>query len=319
MPNAVKYSTTQPTAAIKKGDVVLAPGGNLGPTNTTGWFNGVVPQEGKYIVYSTNAAFDPRIYAPQNSDELKRLALQLGATSGDVTSESAILSWFATQTKFSIVNKSYPNIVTDKLVYLIDSTFTPSYPTTGTTTYPIIDIGGVGNGTLQNGVGFDNNTEGFVFDGSDDQILPASSNNFQNIDWSVGLTIMVLYKIDAVTDFNGQFRAFLGVTGGNRSFNFYLYSLSSPATTLAYHFSANYTGGASNALTIDSNRYHLGAITCNSVSSTYYHDGAAVGTQTPATPSYTTAGGAQYFGRADNMWKGNIAKWMIYNKSLTNE
>ena len=315
MPNAVKYSTTAQTNSIQKGAVGISVNGGTGPTGTTGWYNGITPTTGEYIVFETDSGFNPRIYAPQNNAELIRLANSKGA--GGVSTVTGALEWFASQASYSAVNKSYPNIITDNLVYLIDSTFTPSYPTSGTTTYPIRDTATVGNGALQNGVGFNSSSGAFIFDGSDDQILPASSNNFQNINWSTGITIMVLYKIDAVTDFNSQFRAFLGVTGANRSFNFYLYGASNPATTLQYHFSSNYAGGVSNAITVTTGSYHLGVITCNSVSSTYYHDGVAVGTQTPATPSYTTAGGAQYFGRADNMWKGNIAKWMIYNKVLT--
>ena len=315
MPNAIKYSTTAQTNSIQKGAVGISVNGGTGPTGTTGWYNGITPTTGEYIVFETDSGFNPRIYAPQNNAELIRLANSKGA--GGVSTVTGALEWFASQASYSAVNKSYPNIITDNLVYLIDSTFTPSYPTSGTTTYPIRDTATVGNGALQNGVGFNSSSGAFIFDGSDDQILPASSNNFQNINWSTGITIMVLYKIDAVTDFNSQYRAFLGVTGANRSFNFYLYGASNPATTLQYHFSSNYASGVSNAITVTTGSYHLGVITCNSVSSTYYHDGVAVGTQTPATPSYTTAGGAQYFGRADNMWKGNIAKWMIYNKVLT--
>jgi hypothetical protein len=221
------------------------------------------------------------------------------------------------QTNFMPVNKAYPEIITDGLVYLVDSTFVASYPLGGSQLSPLRDQGNVGDGTLQNGVNFNSAAGTLVFDGSDDQIPIFASSNFSNIDFSAGLTLMVIYKIDAVTDFNGQFRCMIGVTGANRSWNYYLYGASNPATTLQYHFSANYTSGVSNALTITTGSYHLGVITCNSVSSTFYHDGVAVGTQTPATPSYTTAGGLQYIGRGDNFWKGNIGVCGIYNKVLT--
>lgn len=320
MPNAVKYTLTAPTGAIQKGTVSIGVDGGTGPTGTTGWYNGIPPTNGKYIIYQTNGSFAPRIFAPQNSDELKRVALQLGATSGDVTSEGAILSWFATQNSYTILNKSYPNIITDSLVYLIDSTFTPSYPTTGTTTYPIRDTRFVGNGTLQNGVGFNTDTGAFIFDGSDDQIPLASSDNFNDVNWSTGFTLAVIYKIDATTDFNSQFRCMIGVTGGGRTWNYYLYGPSTPATSLYYHFSGMGNGGFSNLTTITTDSYHLGVFTVRPGDGygTYYHDGVAIGTQTmPSTPYYDLAGGTQYLGRGDNMWKGNLAKWMIYNKALT--
>jgi hypothetical protein len=321
MPNAIKYKTGNLSGSLDKGTVAL--GTNvLGPTSNTGWYSGITPDSGRYVVYKTSLTNTPRIFYPANDNELIRLAKQEGATGADTGSVANVLSWMASQTNLLAVNKSYPDIIDDNLVYLIDSTFTPSYPTTGTTTYPLDDIANVGNGTLQNGVGWDSNSRAFIFDGSDDQIPLAISDNFQNIDFSTGFTLMVLYKIDAVTDFNGQFRCMIGVTGGNRTWNYYLYGPSNPATTLLYHFSGQMSNGLSSAVTVTSDTYHLGAFTIvpGTTVGTYYHDGTVISTQTAASsPSYTTAGGTQYIGRGDNMWKGNIAKVMIYNKALSQE
>ena len=319
MPNAVKFlsSSITPSGSIRKGTVALGLNGNLGPTSTTAWYNGITPQSGNYIIYEVDngSGFAPRIFAPQSDSELIRFVNDRSGTS--LTTLASALEELASKSQFAAVNKAYPDIVTDKLVYLRDSTFTPSYPTTGSVTYPILDLASVGTGSLQNGVGFNSSSGAFIFDGSDDQIPLQTSNNFANIDFSAGITIMVLYKIDAVSDFNGQFRAFLGVTGGNRSFNSYLYGADNPATSLQYHFSANYTNGLSDSITIEPGGYHLYAMTCNSAASDFWHDSILAGSQTPAQPQYYTAGGTQYLGRADNMWKGNIARWMIYNKSLT--
>jgi len=319
MPNAIKYKTGNLSGSLEKGTIAL--GTNvLGPTSNTGWYSGVTPDTNRYIVYKTSLTDTPRIFSPINDSELIRLAQQEGATGANTGSASSVLSWMASQTNLLAVNKAYPNIVTDNLVYLIDSTFISSYPTTGTTTYPLDDIASVGNGTLQNGVGWDSNSRAFIFDGSDDQIPLTISDNFQNIDFSTGFTLMVLYKIDAVTDFNGQFRCMIGVTGGGRTWNYYLYGPSNPATTLLYHFSGQMSNGLSNAVTVTSNTYHLGTFTIvpGTTVGTYYHDGVVVSTQTAASsPSYTTAGGTQYIGRGDNMWKGNIARVMIYNKALS--
>jgi hypothetical protein len=137
MPNAIKYSTTQPSGSIQKGVVSLGVSGSFGPTGTTGWYNGINPQAGKYVIYQTNSGFAPRIYAPQNSDELKRVALQLGATSGDIGSENAILSWFATQTNLLVTNFQYPSIVTNGLVRGFDADYSGSYPNTGANWYDL--------------------------------------------------------------------------------------------------------------------------------------------------------------------------------------
>jgi len=318
MPNAIKYKTGNLTGSIEKSNVALGISAQ-GPTSTTGWYSGLTPDSNRYVVYKTDASNTPRIFYPADDNELIRLAKQEGATGANTGSAASVLSWMATQTNLMAVNKAYPNVVTDGLVYLVDSSFTPSYPTTETTVYPIENTGGVGNGTLENGVGFNSTTGAFIFDGSDDQIPIASSNNFANIDFSTGFTLMILYKIDAVTDFNGQFRCMLGVTGGSRTWNYYLYGPSNPATTLLYHFSGQMSNGLSSAVTVTSDTYHLGVFTIVPGTSvgTYYHDGVVVSTQEAASsPSYTTAGGTQYIGRGDNFWKGNIAKVMIYNKAL---
>jgi hypothetical protein len=321
MPNAVKSPSTlipalAKTSNITSGYILLAPDGGIGPTSVTGWYNGITPQPGKYIVYY-NTFSGPLIYTPQSDAELIRLANSFGFS---VSTAAEALNVFSLNAGYFVANKAYPNIITENLVYLIDSTFTTSYPGSGLNTVPLRDPASVGNGTLQNGVGFNSDALSFIFDGSDDQIPINNSNNFANIDWSTGFTLMVLYKIDAVTDFNGQFRCMIGVTGGGRSWNYYLYGPSNPATTLLYHFSGQMSSGLSSAVTVTPEDYHLGVFTIapGTGVGTYYHDGVVVSTQAAASsPSYTTSGGTQYLGRGDNMWKGNIAKWMIYNKALT--
>jgi hypothetical protein len=317
MPNGIKYSTgTTPVGCLRKGNMLIS--NNTADTGAT-FFTGITPPSSGYTIYLNKASGGPSIYCPANDTQLIFVTNQIAGT--NYTTATQCLDYFASQTDKIIVNKNYEGIVTDGLVYLADSTFLASYPSTGTTLYPIKNTGDVGNGTLENGVGWNSSATGsFIFDGSDDQIPIGNSNNFANIDWSTGFTLMVLYKIDAVTDFNGQFRCMIGVTGGGRSWNYYLYGPSNPATTLLYHFSGQMSSGLSSAVTVTPDTYHLGVFTIapGTGVGTYYHDGVVVSTQAAASsPSYTTAGGTQYLGRGDNMWKGNIAKWMIYNKALT--
>ena len=66
MPNTIKYSTTTPPNALRKGNVALGVNDvNYGPTTTTGWYNGVDPASGKYVIYKTAATGDPDVFAPQ--------------------------------------------------------------------------------------------------------------------------------------------------------------------------------------------------------------------------------------------------------------
>jgi hypothetical protein len=196
-----------------------------------------------------------------------------------------------------------------------------TFTTSGTfTPYLINDITGNGfNGTLENGVGFNSyqNGGGLIFDGSDDRIPVASSNNFGNYSWSSGITVMVAYYIDNILDFQGVFRALLGVTGANRSFNYYLYGPNANSGLLMYHFSTNYGSGLSGNVPISNNSWYIATFTSNGTTGTYYHNNIAIATQGMSTQSYTTAGGLQYFGAADNYWKGKIGYWLIYNRALS--
>jgi hypothetical protein len=316
MPNAVRRNTVTESLSLKKGNFYI---GTLdvgkGPTSTSGFYNGITPPRGGYTIYLHKDSNGPSIYVAATDSELVSITNKIAST--NYTTSSECLSYFSTQTDSFVLNKDYDAIITDGLVYLVDSTCVSSYPNNGTTLYPILNSGGVGNGALANGVSWDSSTGVFTFDGSDDSISIGSSNNFSNITWSAGMTIAVWYKIDALTDFNSQFRCMIGVAGAGRSFNYYLYSPTNNPTQLRYHFSTNFTSGVSDLITVTTTRYHLGLITISPQAQTYYHDGISVGTSAGSTPAYTTDGGTQYLGRGDNMWKGKIYRWAIYNRALS--
>lgn len=68
MPNAIKNTSVYPNIGLSRigsqdnSFISLEPGGGIGPTgNIYGWYNGIVPLPGKYIVYindSTPTGFD---------------------------------------------------------------------------------------------------------------------------------------------------------------------------------------------------------------------------------------------------------------------
>lgn len=320
MPNPIKYTTaSSEILSLKKGNFYIGTGDvGKGPTSATGYWNGITPPSGGYTIYLNHSAIKangPSIYVTSNDTDLISLTNKIAGTS--YTTANECLSYFATQSDKMVMNRDFDPIVTDGLVYMVDSSVVSSYPKGGITLYPVSNQGGVGNGTLENGVGWSSASGGvFTFDGSDDSIPISSSDNFNNITWSNGLTIAVWYKIDSLTDFNSVFRCMIGATG-TRSFNFYLYGSTNNPTQLYYHFSSNYNSGLSSLVTVTTTRYHLGIFTINSNGSTYYHDAVASGTQGGAIPTYYTAGGTQYLGRCDNQFKGSIYRWAIYNKSLS--
>jgi hypothetical protein len=327
MANPVTYNQGTSIAGSLKSSVIsvgVSPSLNISGYN---WRNGF-ENNNIWVIYSdtysqgqtTQGNAVPTIWAtPAFTDAgLLNLINVLPARAGQTafTTLSSAISWLYGENKYFLSNQNYPQIVTDGLSFIVDAGFAASYPNAGTSAYDL-SVQQFTN-TMQNGlVWTNNNTKSyFDFDGADDQIVINSPNNFSNITWSAGMTVQVLYKIDDLNDFNGQFRAMIGTDSGVRSFNYYLYGPSNPATTLLYHFSTNFNSGLSAAVTVQPGRYYLGTFSCGTSSGTYYHNLNVVNTQAGSTPQYNT-GTSQFLGRADNFWKGNIGNWKIYNKALS--
>ena len=148
MPNSIKYSTTKVTGALLKNNVALGvtTGSISGPTSTSGWFSGITPTSGKYVIYDVTTTNEPDAYTPVDNTELINLAKLKGATGANTGSVAAVLAWISTQSNLMAVNFDYGNIVTSGLIAALDASYVSSYPTTGNTIY---DISGQGaNGTL---------------------------------------------------------------------------------------------------------------------------------------------------------------------------
>jgi hypothetical protein len=201
MPNAVKYKTGNLTGSLQKGNVALGISGSLGPTSTTGWYNGPNPVAGKYQIFETAASGDPEVYSPQDDAELIKFARWKGATGANTGSAAAVLAWIGTQTNLMAANFEYPTIVTDGLIVSLDAGFIGSYPTTGSTWYDL--SGNASNGALINGPTFNSANSGLIItDAVDDTIqinysfstvstitinfFANSSYNNESMIWSLG-------------------------------------------------------------------------------------------------------------------------------------
>jgi len=194
MPQPIKYTTSNVSNAIRKGNIAVAINPtNYGPSTSTGWAGGVNMPSGGYIINYTSGT-NVRIRTAANDSQLITVAGQImGTTYATVADAISGLVGGG----FIVNNNNPPNIVNSGLAYYIDSTLLPSYPTANTTAYPLNDTGSVGNGTLQNGVGWSSNSKGFIFDGSDDQILISNSDNFLNV-WDILKPLMVQGAYDNI-------------------------------------------------------------------------------------------------------------------------
>ena len=158
MPRPIKYSTSTTSGSYQKGNVAIAVNSiNFGPTSATGWYTGVTPTGGNFVVTEVVNGAPPRFYAPSTEAEWIRLAKQEGATGANTGSVATIKRWFASQDNYDISNIEVPigmpSIVGNGLVVNLDASINESYPGSGTTW---TDISGLGStGTLTNGPTFD--------------------------------------------------------------------------------------------------------------------------------------------------------------------
>ena len=165
MSNPIKYSTSAETLALKSGNFYIGTGDvGKGPTNTTGYYNGITPPSGGYTIYLNKVSGGPSIYVADNDSQLISLTNSIAGAS--YTTVAQCLQYYVGQTDKMCVNIDYPAIPTDGLVMTLDAGFNPSYPTTGTTWY---NMSGTNNCTLVNGPTYNSANGGsIVFDSTDD-------------------------------------------------------------------------------------------------------------------------------------------------------
>jgi hypothetical protein len=184
MPNSIKYNTSAETLALKSGNFWIGTGDvGKGPTNITGYYNGITPPSGGYTIYLNKESGGPSIYVATNDSQLISLTNRIAGAS--YTTVAQCLQYYVGQSDKVCVNIDYPNIVTNGMLLNFDVGFTPSYPTTGTTLYDVSSGGN--NGTLVNSPTFNSGDGGsLVFDGVDDYVSASFTNLGFDVPWTIG-------------------------------------------------------------------------------------------------------------------------------------
>ena len=168
MPNAIKYSLSAQTLAIRKGRFWI--GTNdvpKGETSVTDYWNGITPTAGGYTIYLNKASQGPSIYVAATDTELISLTNAIAGSS--FTTVYDCLNWFSTQTDKMVLNRDYPAIPTSGITFISDIGSTISYPMGGVTSSSIDPSGNGGFSVVQNGPNYvAEYGGGFQFDGVDD-------------------------------------------------------------------------------------------------------------------------------------------------------
>lgn len=156
-PNLIKYSASTVSNTIGRNNMHLGIKDNVayGPTSTTDFWNGYTPGASGYTIYVNKVSNGPSIFSPANDTELINTAKYIATSinlSPTITTAVQAISWINSQSNMICVNYNYPNIATDGLVALLDSSFTTSYPKGGTGWKDLSDT--QATATLINGVSY---------------------------------------------------------------------------------------------------------------------------------------------------------------------
>ena len=168
MPNSIKYSLSNQTQSLKKGNYWIGVGDvGKGPTSITDYWNGIIPPSGGYVIYGYKGNNGPSINIAYDDDDLvSKTNINNGL---NLTSATQALAWYATQSNTMVLNRDYEQIITDSLILNFDAGFIPSYPKSGNTLYDLCSFGN--NGTMQNGPVYSDSMGGsIIFDGVDDVV-----------------------------------------------------------------------------------------------------------------------------------------------------
>jgi hypothetical protein len=305
MANSIKYNNSSiESLSLRKGDFYLGVGDvTKGPTNVTGFWNGSDVLGAKYVIYLNKSEGGPSIYGPADDSSLITLTNKIAGA--NYTTVAECLAWFATQNDKVIVNKTYPYIVTDGLIFTVDAGFIPSFPTTGTTWY---DLGGSPkNGTLTNGPTFNQNQGAIVFDGIDDRIILSSS---------VTLSGPFTWTIDCKSNLMSSSQNRQVYLGGSSSY----FEQSDYDTFFMVYGSGNLNLELPIGL-IPQNRWYNITVTRKSDNTfDFYYNGIKQilrsGGTTPVSDSFSLntigsiGGGGRY-------WNGSMSNVFVYNRLLS--
>ena len=186
MPNIIQYHTSKIDNSLGIGNMRISSGPvDAGPTEVTGFYNGVNPPHGGYTIYQHKASGGPSILCPTSDAELIVITNQIAGTS--YTTINECFNYFAGQNDKMVMNNPITPFISNGLRFSIDSRILPSYPHNGTTLHDL--SGYINNWTSLSNVSFDNQV--FEFNGTN-AYMQGSVSNFNP---DIGANVMeVLFK-----------------------------------------------------------------------------------------------------------------------------
>jgi len=318
MPNPIKYSTGSETLALKKGNFYIGTGDvGKGPTESTGYWNGISPPTSGYTIYLSKETQGPSAYVAPTDNDLITITNQISGQ--NYTGVTECLTYFASQTDKIVLNTDYPSIVTDGLVLNLDAGFVPSYPRSGTTWSDIST--NVKTGTLNNGPIYSSEYNGvLIFDGTDDIVI-GYSGTLPN---TSECTFEMVINMSQWSSYGQIF--YIGNGSFNHNIPYIAFSFYNVINTLV--FSTNKTSGGSRLVhntntIINSNTwYHCIGRMGNGVLSLYLNGVSKSTYNLPSEYIADVANQLTYIGGGVSTgfvsdFNGKIALCRVYNRALS--
>jgi len=313
MPNPIKYSTGSESNALKKGNLYIGTGDvGKGPSDVTGFYQGVSPSAGGYVIYMNKSGAPGGLSYHNAPTDAELISFTNNLAGESYTTVNECLVYYAGQSDKVCLNRDYEGIVTDGLVLNLDAGFTPSYPRSGTTWY---DVSGTNNGTLTNGPTFNSDNGGsIVFDEVDDKV---QSNS---IDVGNNFTIGIWCK---PTTANRQTMVANGYTYDNNrdKDEGFLFNIGNAGTDMFISLGRDLYGRISPTGLISANTWFYACASYNGSTINLYFNGTSVGGNffgSPISINYNFApfflGGWNYPG---DWFGGNISITQLYNRALS--
>lgn len=166
MAQVIKYSTQTQSNTFRRGNLHYGTADiEWGPTNITGFYNGVAIPTGSVISYLWDGSEIRYNQANNDSELISFYANRSGLTFSSV---ATALTWALTQSDVMIVDKELEPVITDGLILHLDASTINSYPKGGTGWWSLSSATRV---PMLNGPSFSNHLGGnIVFDTTNDAL-----------------------------------------------------------------------------------------------------------------------------------------------------
>ena len=136
MANVLKYLTgALSKRAKRRGNLAVGIGEeNYGPSSTTGYYNGITPPNGGFVVYATGSNNNPKVFVAQDENDLPANARTLG---GGILSVADAKTYIAGLTHAWVLDSVPKNEISNGLVLDLDLNGLSSYPGSGNKIYDL--------------------------------------------------------------------------------------------------------------------------------------------------------------------------------------